>query len=103
LRVCNVNNRFIVGIDAEIERLTNLKNSYTKKSERIKIRVDYLMKIFGIDKMDTEFNKLSFHTSSSVEIIDEGLLPAEYIKVKETKSPDKTAIKEAIKSGETVP
>ncbi|MDR2541688.1 MAG: siphovirus Gp157 family protein [Candidatus Peribacteria bacterium] len=37
------------------------------------------------------------------KITDEGLLPAEYVKVKETRAPDKVAIKEAIKSGTDVP
>jgi hypothetical protein len=62
------------------------------------------MKAFNIEKLDTELNKLSYRSSSSVEIQDENLLPAEFFRiVPESKSPDKNAIKNAITEGKDVP
>ena len=46
---------------------------------------------------------VSFRRSAAVTVFDEAALPAEYVADKITKSPDKTAIKAAIKSGIEVP
>jgi hypothetical protein len=100
----NTAKRHSEGISKEIERLSELKTSYEKTYNKGKNRIDYLMKTFQIEKLDTEFNKLSFRSSSSVEIVDETALPEEYFRiVPETKSPDKIVIKQAFKEGKEVP
>ena len=42
-------------------------------------------------------------SSRAVVVLSEGLLPADYIRVKTTREPDKAAIKEAIEGGAEVP
>ncbi len=48
-------------------------------------------------------NTLSVRTSDAVVILDEDLLPAICFTVKTTRTPDKAAIKKALKSGADVP
>jgi hypothetical protein len=97
-------NRHSAGIASEIRRLSELKAMYDRRYEKGKYRIDYLMKAFQIEKLDTELNKLSFRSSSSVEVVDETTLPAEYFRiVPESKSVDKIAIKQAFKEGKEVP
>lgn len=45
---------------------------------------------------------VSFRRTESVEIVDESILPKEFVREKIELAPDKVAIKDAIKRGETV-
>lgn len=47
--------------------------------------------------------RVSVGKSSSVEVIDEGMIPAEYMREKVTRTPDKKKIADAIKGGDYVP
>ena len=89
-------------IDTEIKRLTDLKYSYLKKADNIKNYISFSLLKNGIDKLETDISKLSFRKSQSLVITDEKLIPEEFIKIKEVKSIDKIAIKEAIKGGRTI-
>ncbi len=64
----------------------------------------WLANACGGEKFSTAMCEVSFRKSESVEILDEKQIPTEYIRttVKTTTSPDKTAIKKAIKSGQTI-
>jgi len=89
-------------IDTEIKRLTDLKYSYLKKADNIKNYISFSLLKNGIEKLETDISKLSFRKSQSLVITDEKLIPEEFIKIKEVKSIDKIAIKEAIKGGRTI-
>lgn len=94
---------FVEGLEAEIKRLQELKQAHEKKIISGAKQIDYLLKLFKIEKMQTEINELSYRKSEAVIFTDEALIPAEYKKEKLTISVDKTEIKKAIKAGTEVP
>ena len=87
----------IDAIDAEIKRLTALKKSATGAKTRLTDTLAYAMKAFGYDKLDLGLHKLSFRTSTAVNITDEVRIPNQYIKV-ETKI-DKESLRRDLKAG----
>lgn len=89
-------------INAEIARLTNLKKSRANTVDRLKQSLSTAMEVYGFEEIKTPILKISFRKSESVEIADETKVEAKYMVSKTTTSPDKTAIKEAIKAGEVV-
>lgn len=94
---------FVTWLDAEISRLLELKQTYTKRIASADKQIDYLLRLFKIEKMQTEINELSYRKSEAVVFTDEEAIPAEYKKEKTTISVDKTEIKKALKSGTEVP
>ena len=94
---------FINGLDAEIKRLMDLKASHERKVVSADKQIDYLLKLFKIEKMQTEINELSYRKSEAVIFTDEEAIPAEFKKEKTTISVDKTEIKKAIKAWTEVP
>ena len=89
-------------IDNEIKRLEAMKKSRGKTVDRLKESVSKAMQLYEIDKIETPTLKISFRKSESIEIEEESLIDEKYMTVKTTKTPDKKAIKEAIKAGEIV-
>lgn len=89
-------------IDNEIKRLEAMKKSRGKTVDRLKESVSKAMQLYEIDKIETPTIKISFRKSESIEIEEESLIDEKYMTVKTTKTPDKKAIKEAIKAGEIV-
>jgi len=89
-------------IDNEIKRLEAMKKSRGKTVDRLKESVSKAMLLYEIDKIETPTLKISFRKSESVEIEEESLIDEKFMTVKTTKTPNKTAIKEAIKNGEIV-
>ena len=89
-------------IDAEIKRLQSFKSSRNKAIERLKGSLSDAMQLFDIDKIETPTLKISFRKSESVFIENPELLDKNYVTVVRTESPNKVAIKDAIKRGETV-
>ena len=102
-------------IDKEIKRLTAEKSAREHKKEWLKNRVDYFVKRQFTDengnideesvhkyKLELPHSKISYRKSDSVEVTDFDKLPEKYIKTKIEKNPDKVAIKNAIKGGETI-
>lgn len=65
--------------------------------------INFLMQSFQKDKLETNLYKISYRKSESVEIINEEMIPQEFMKEKTTIAPDKTAIKEALKNWSEVP
>lgn len=90
----------IVGIKAEIDRLTAMKKTKENFVERLKNNVEFALKEKGLEALTVGTFKCGYRKSESVEIINLDVIPADYTKV-EIKA-DKTAIKKAIKAGETV-
>lgn len=90
----------IQGLKTEIDRLTKIKKAKENAVERLKNNIEYVMKQKGIEKLEVGTFKAGYRKSESVEIINLDVIPADFTKV-EIKA-DKTAIKKAIKAGETV-
>ena len=89
-------------IDEEIKRLRALKEAKTNAIERMKEAVVNAFQVYGITEVKSATLKLSLRRSESVEVINQDQLPECFVKAKTTYTPDKVAIKDAIKSGLTV-
>ena len=89
-------------IDAELKRLQQLKKVRTNLAERLKNTISDAMNLYEVEKIETPLIKLSFRNSESVEITNESQLDPCFIVTKTVSSPDKKAIKDAIKNGEIV-
>lgn len=86
----------------EIERLQKKLKPLNNTVDRLENYLDESLRLNGIQTLEVWTFSLSYRTSESVEIENEWLLPAEFVKIKETRSPDKIAIKKAIKDGQQV-
>jgi hypothetical protein len=86
-------------IDNEIARLNKLKKVRANLTERLKNTVSSAMQLYEVEKIETPLIKLNFRNSESVEITNEQQLDACFIVTKTVTTPDKKAIKDAIKSG----
>ena len=89
-------------IKAEIDRLSKRIDHNKASVERMKAALDSFMQATGKKKEKTPFFSVSYRRSQSVDVVDLAAIPAEYIKVKTETSPDKMAIKEALKNGQIV-
>jgi hypothetical protein len=89
-------------IDLEIKRLQALKKPLVNSIDRLKNNLSQAMQMFDVTELKTPLLKINFRKSESVEIEDIALLDSNFIKVVTTKTADKVAIKDAIKSGENV-
>jgi len=87
----------ISNIDAEIDRLKEMKKRTENEINRIKNYLSMAVDTFG--NFETGLHKISNRISKSVEITDCNQLPKEYLKEKIELSADKTAIKKAIEAG----
>lgn len=83
---------------AEEERLAKNRKSMENSAEWLRRLVDLYMKSSKQDKVETSIAKLSYRKSEQVVIVNELEIPAEYMRTKTTTEPDKTLIKEALKS-----
>ena len=89
-------------IDAEIERLQALKKRNSSNIDKIKSNVLWFMQQNTIDSIKTELATFSLRKSESTDIENIEQIPQEFITIKQTFVPDKTAIKKAIKEGREV-
>ena len=87
-------------IKAEIDRLNERKKMFIRQEEKLKELLTFLL---SGEKLKTDKFTFSFRSSQSVEITDESLIPAEYLVVKETVTPDKKKIKEVLAEFGEVP
>ena len=87
-------------IRTEERSLAERRSIKEKKSERLRDYLTRSMEAFGDKKLETPRVALSFRRSEQVDVFDESMLPNRFCKTKTT--PDKAAIKKAIKDGETV-
>ena len=92
----------ISGIDEAIARLKARKERAEKNIDRMKTALDGFMQATGQDKAKSKLFTISYRPSSAVEILDESIIPEEFIKVKTTTAPDKAAIKKILDNGGTV-
>ena len=92
----------IEGLDAEIKKLTARKKAKENKRDRLKDYVTPFIEELENKKFETARVAFSLRSSESVNITDETKIPAEFLKTKIESTPDKTAIKKAIKAGAAV-
>lgn len=94
----------IGAIDGQIKRLQELKKFEQNKLDNFKKYVKDNMDRLGLKKIETELGSLTIYNSPiSVEIIDESIIPKEFIReVVETK-PDKKAIADHFKATGEIP
>jgi hypothetical protein len=92
----------VEAIDAEIARLTALKQVEKRKAEALKSAISNAMQFYGIHEVKTPTVKLSFR-KSEVCVGESDSLPSEFVTViPEQRKPNLTAIKAAIKEGREV-
>ena len=91
-----------IAIDTEIERLKAIKERNVKNVDSIKNHILNFMKNNNIDKIQTDLATFSLRKSKSTQIDNIELIPSEFVTVKQTFQPDKTAIKKAIEAGKEV-
>lgn len=87
-------------LDNEIKRLQALKKARANAIDKLKDNISEAMQLFGITEVKAPTFKLSFRKSESIEC-DE-VVSEEYCNIKTTITPDKVAIKQAIKEGKEV-
>lgn len=104
----------IEGVGLMIKNREMLKNELKLEKQRIADRIatldhqientkTFLGDVLKGSKFETAKVRMSWRKSKSVEIVQENEIPEQFLKVKTTTAPDKTAIKEALQSGEQVP
>ena len=89
-------------IDAEIERLQALKKRNSSNIEKVKSNILWFMQQNNIDTIKTDLATFGKRKSKSTQIDNIELIPSEFVTVKQTFQPDKTAIKKAIEAGKEV-
>lgn len=89
-------------IDLEVKRLNALKKVRSNAVERLKANITSAMLLFEVEEIKTPLIKLNFRNSESVEITNESQLSDKFLVTKTVVTPDKKAIKDAIKAGEFV-
>lgn len=87
----------------EIDRITKLNKRAEATQERLKGKLLEAVEVFGTEPLEKLLTvKIGTRKSEVVVVDNPELLPADYIVTKVTTAPDKTAIKAAIKAGQTV-
>ena len=85
-------------LKAEAKRLLEIAKQYENSADKLADRL--LQSVITHGQIKTAFVTISTRKSKSVSITDESLLKAEYLRIKT--EPNKTAIKEALESGQEV-
>lgn len=100
---------YIKNLDAEVEalkaeakKLTERARIKQNRADRLREYVSMALTSAGQDKFESNRVVFSFRTSQQVRITSEAELPEEYWKTKTEKSPDKDAIKKALKAGQEI-
>lgn len=89
-------------IETEIERLKKLKGRYEVKAKSLSTWLAYCI---GAQKIDTGMHRVYARVSEAVDIIDEAMIPIQYIRetTKIVQTPDKESIKADLKLGAQIP
>ncbi len=89
----------------QAKRLTELSRSDASRADALEDSL--VLVLTRLQPAATRFSfpnhELSSRKSQAVEIDDEDSLPSEWLTLKTTSQPDKTAIKEALKAGHLIP
>lgn len=87
-------------IQNEEEALKARREANHRKGDSI---TRYIQNSLAGEKFKTAKCAVSYRKSETVEFSDQDLVPDEYWRVKTTREPDKTALKTALKAGESIP
>lgn len=90
-------------VGREIERLTAMKKRLERERDRVKEGLSAAFTALGVEKVKGMYADISFRASEQTIIDNADAVPEEYMTVKTTYMPNKTAIREAIKAGKEVP
>lgn len=93
----------VEAMKVEEKKLAERRRVLENKAERMRDYVARSMQTFGDPRIETARVALSFRKSEAVAVLDAAALPREFVTVKTTEAPDKTAIKKALKAGQDVP
>ena len=102
---CQIIREYEAEIEARkaiIERMKVLNAGAESSIALMKKALDAFMRASGQSKAKTTMFTVSYRRSESIDVYDETAIPEQYMTIKVTKSPDKTAIKAYIKGGGTV-
>ena len=87
-------------LKAEKKRIAERIETLANQNEGTK---SFLDSVLDGHKFETARVRCSYRKSKAVEIVEENEIPEKFLNTKTVTTPDKTAIKEAIVSGELVP
>jgi len=90
-------------IDERIKALQGWKKATDNAVERLKSAIKGAMEQFGIEEIKSDYFKINFRKSTSVEIVDESLIPAFYKEAKTTYTISKKELKEDLEHGNEIP
>jgi len=94
----------VSSIDAEITRLTIRKQQFAGRVSGVRDAIRQVMEKAGYDKLKTALFSITLAKGrESVVVVDESLIPDDYVVVKTIVQPDKKAIGEAFKAGQAIP
>lgn len=98
---------WVKNLNADLRAYKAEKEAFAEREKQAKAKIESLCKWLttALDgqKFNTSKVAVSFRKSEAVEIVDATKIPKEYIREKIETAPDKTAIKEALKSNFQVP
>ena len=86
-------------LNEEIKRLQSRKKMFQNKQAKLKELLGWLL---DGEKIKTVNNTVSYRNTTSIKIVDESLIPPEYLKVEEKISVDKKALTKALKDFESI-
>lgn len=92
--------REVEAIGAEIDRLERRRRSRKSKVDWLRGYLLRCLQSAGFRKVESDRFSVSLRKSSHVVVEDEAALPSMFIREKLTRTVDKTAIRNALKSGE---
>lgn len=97
---------WIKNLNADATAYKAEKDAFAEREKAAKNKAESLKRYLSLaldgQKFTTAKCAVSFRRSERIEITDEAIIPKEYVTEVVTVSPDKKAIKEAIKAGQEV-
>jgi hypothetical protein len=88
---------------AESQRLAARARTAENRINFLKMKYMQIMDQHGLKKVNGQVYSISVRATDIVQITDEAVLPQEYVTQKVTTAPDKTALRDALKQGQTIP
>lgn len=97
---------WVKDLEADVAAFEKEEKAFAERKAASKKMVDslkgWLTKALDGQKWSSSRAEVRFRRSKAVDVLDEAAVPAEYMTVKTTSAPNKTAIAAALKSGEEV-
>jgi len=98
---------WIKNLKADLSALEAERKAFQDRERSCKGKIEslseWLTNALNGEKFETPKVKVSFRNSEAVEIVDERLIPKDYMRIKTEEAPDKTALKELLKTNIQVP